>query len=53
MNCVYDQPVFIYVLMIGMGRRDKTRSIWLYFEELLLQAGVNGKEGSGVLLQAL
>ena len=30
----------------------RTRSIWLYFEELLLQAGVNGKEESGVLLQS-
>ena len=31
---------------------DGTRSIWPYFEALLLQAGVNGKEDSGVLLQS-
>lgn len=40
------------VLMIGMGAEDGTRSIWLYFEELLLQAGINGKEESGALLQS-
>lgn len=38
--------------MIGMGTEGRTRSIWPYFEELLLQACVNGKEGSGVLLQS-
>ena len=42
----------LYVLMIGMGAEGRTRSIWLYFEELLLQAGVNGKEESGALLQS-
>ena len=40
------------VLMIGMGMEGRTRSIWPYFEELLLQACANGKEGSGALLQS-
>ena len=31
---------------------DGTRSIWPYFEALLLQAGVNGEEESRVLLQS-
>lgn len=35
-----------------MGTKGRTRSIWSYFEELLLQAGVNGKEGSEALLQS-
>ena len=38
--------------MIGMGTEARTRSIWPYFEELLLQACVNGKKGSGALLQS-
>lgn len=39
--------------LIGMmGTEGRNRSIWPYFEELLLQAGVNGKEGSGALLQS-
>ena len=40
------------VLMIGMGTEGRTRSIWPYFEELLLQVCVNGEEGSGALLQS-
>lgn len=40
------------VLMIGMGTKGRTRFIWPYFEELLLQVCVNGKEGSGALLQS-
>ena len=40
------------VLIIGMGTEGRTRSIWPYLEELLLQVCVNGKEGSGALLQS-
>ena len=35
-----------------MGTEGRTRSIWPYLEELLLQVCVNGKEGSGALLQS-
>lgn len=52
MNCVYNQPVFICTDDRN-GDSGRTRSIWLYFEGLLLQAGVNGKEESGALLRAL
>lgn len=40
------------VQMIGMGTEGRTRSIWPYFEELLLQACVNGERGNGALLQS-
>ncbi len=37
MNCLYDQPVFVST--DKNGDEGRTRSIWPYFKELLLQAG--------------
>lgn len=41
------------VLIIGMGTKGRTRSIWPYFEELLLQACVNERRGVELSCRAL